>query len=131
MSTFKNIVITESIQSNELFYMPGDIIIDGIFFGAGYITTAKTNIYVDFPLNKIIHDSVSSITIEDTSVTLRQGNMYIYGNGDQNVKWDGTFSFIYGAGSYYLRLEAKTALSSATNNDTVGVRIDGYTLKFN
>lgn len=130
MSTFKNINITGSITCKELFYMPGDIITNGVFVGSGYLTNSKEYIYVQFPFDKIIHSSVSGILIDDKYTTLRQNDIYVYGSGDQNTKWNGDFTMINGSNGYYLRMDAKSALSNGINNSPIAIRIDGYTVTF-
>ena len=131
MSTFKNVNILDTVLAKELFYMPGDTVI-GVFSGAGHITSGAKTVRFPLSLNKIIHSSVSTITITDNGgTTLRQNGEYVYGDSSEGVKWDGTADIISVAGSapLFVRLTSNS-ISGATNNSAIGI-IMYYQLKFN
>ena len=129
MSTFKDIIVQGTILANELFYMPGDVTTIQ-FNGAGYITTGSTSIRTFLAFDKIVHSSVSSFTVDEENTTVRQNGNYIYGNGNQNVSWNGTISLVRRGCAYILNFVAPSALSNAVNNSSVGI-LSNLTIHFN
>ena len=129
MSTFKNVNILDTILAKELFYMPGDTV-SGVFVGAGHITSGAKSVRFGLSINKIIHSSVSTITmIDNGGTTLRQDNKYVYGDGTEAIKWDGTIDVInVGESSLFVRITSNS-ISGATNNSAIGILMY-YQLKF-
>lgn len=130
MSTFKNVNILDTILAKELFYMPGDVV-NGAFVGAGHITGGAKSVRFGLSINKIIHSSVSTITmIDNGGTTLRQDNKYVYGDANEKTKWDGTIDVInYSGGSSLFVRITSDSISGATNNSAIGILMY-YQLKF-
>ena len=130
MSTFNNVNVLDSILAKELFYMPGDVAyVSGKF--CGYITGGRKNIYTSIPMNKIVHSSVQSATaIDNGGTTIRQDDVYVYGDGGQNVKWNGNLYVILTDEQLSITLESSTALN-AVNNSTVGILFMELAIYFN
>ena len=128
MSSFKNVNILDTILAKELFYMPGDTV-SGVFVGAGHITGGAKSVRFGLSINKIIHSSVSTITmIDNGGTTLRQDNKYVYGDSTEKIKWDGIIDVIIRGGSLFVRITSDS-ISGATNNSAIGILMY-YQLKF-
>ena len=129
MSTFKDIVILDTILAPELFYMPGDVTTIQ-FNGAGYITTGGTSIRTFMSFDKLVHSSVQSFTVDEQNTTIRQDGKYIFGNSNQNASWNGTITLVRRGCTFILNFTAPSALFNCINNAPVGI-LSNLTIHFN
>lgn len=82
-------------------------------------------------MNKIVYSSVQSATaIDNGGTTIRQDDVYVYGDGGQNVKWNGNLYVILTDEQLSITLESSTVLN-AVNNSTVGILFMELAIYFN
>ena len=104
----------------------GDYIIEGAWFGAGYITSSRTKVNFTIPLAvPVVEGSPVSCYMMDA--TMRQGGNYILGDGDSTEDVDPSYVTVTICPSgLNISINFPSALSGATNNDAVGIVCNYY-----
>ena len=98
-----------------------DYQIDGVWYGAGYITSSKSKVSFTIPLCiPVIEDAPVSCYSMD--LTIRQGGNYIYGDPDSTQDIEPQYVSVSTCPSgLNISINFPSALSNATNNDAVGI----------
>ena len=93
------------------------------------ITNAQKDIYFPIPLQKPLVN-VSSVSISNLTMTLRQNGNYVVGSASAYATPRGTISANICFGQIQVSIKSTTALSNSINND-VGIAHIKCTVTFN
>lgn len=101
--------------NTKLEYHAGDTIALQ-FYGAGYMTTGKTQIFATLPLQKPISSDVKSISVTLTTFEIRQSNAYLAQNASGV-----TVKIVKSTKDFNCINFTKSSGFGGTNNDAVGI----------
>lgn len=100
--------------------------IEGAWFGAGYITSSRTKVNFTIPLAVPVVEG-ASVSCYTMDATMRQGGNYILGDGDSTEDVDPSYVTVTTCPSgLNISINFPSALSGATNNDAVGIVCNYY-----
>ena len=106
----------------------GDYIIEGTWYGAGYLTGSRTSVRFTIPLSVPIIEG-QTITCYTMNLTLRQNGNYVLGDGSgtEAVDESRVYAYICPSG-LNVEYSSPTTLTSGTNNDSIGIACE-YSFK--
>ena len=116
---------------DSMFYRSGDTMSLSGLVADGFITEGATSMLITIPCGKRL-DFVSSASLSNEKVQVRQNGNYLIGSSSSGVSFDGTFTFYILRDIGCIRLDFKTsaAVPNATNNDLVAVQFYTGTITF-
>lgn len=113
-----------------MFYNSGDSFDFVDLAVGGYLTGSKANLSFSLPLSKPTSSSVSSVSITNLSMIVRQNGQYIVGSSSTYESIDSSNIIAKIRPGWIYVLVTVTANDNATNNDAIGVVARG-TVNFN
>lgn len=123
------------INGLKMLYASGDVM-EGTATGTsssyilslgGFVTNSAKNVSFTIPLDKPTSCTTADVTI---SIVARQNGNYIIGSSSASVSYTINNCPVSPAG-VYVYIGHSTALSNATNNDSVGIAVTDYQVTFN
>ena len=106
---------------DESVYKPGDTYtLTAHIKTGGYVTTSSTQVCFSIPLDRAVSPDVTSITVSNLQLTVRQNGKYAYGSSGASGVAPKSMNASWTRGFLTLTCTMQTT-TNATNNDAAGI----------